>query len=98
MSKEEDQRPMNERLVKNINNYWKERGVTANARVVQIEVPIYFEYVDEFHLNNKGDKVLWRVKKTLTRPKIVRSWEIISDIGGLVADWIEWSARQRRAA
>ena len=92
------QRQENERLVEQINAYWSERGVEANARVEHITVPVSFKYVERSYIDQHGKKRSYRVIVFLPQPDLVSSWEIVSDLGAMAATWVKWSAKKRRRA
>jgi len=69
----------NQKYCRAINAYWKAKGIKARARVEHIKVPLYFEFVT---LELKvGEKTFNRTEKVMLKtPKIVLSWEIVSDL------------------
>ncbi len=71
-----DQQAFNTELAEKINSYWKEQGVCANARCEKIKVPITINWINTAMKNKKAKWV--PIERAI--PKIVESWEIVSDI------------------
>ena len=97
MPVDESQCALNERLVRRINEYWQERGISANARVEKRKVPLYTRYVTKTRKCGDGVKKSYKAMITLDEPDLVSSWEIVSDLGTMVT-WVPPASKRRGRA
>ncbi len=76
-------------VAEEVNRYWLQRGVEANARAEEIRVKLHRVARSKIVKHKDGTETKTHYWVPLDPPRVVRSWEVVSDLAAMVTRQIE---------